>query len=161
MRKEKKNPSTSRSPAHSSPLTFLLREWLERWSDCSVCELRRQPAHSRLPTSDVCSTLTSRGHSLPLQPPLSLLISAAFSAGLSNFLLRACLLGNVSHSERICWLCNTLIYALSLFLRRLLCVKWALYFYPEKPKYRFWCHLCQFIHLAGWISAFGRNVSVH
>ena len=103
------------SPAHCGPSIYVLRQCLERWTGHSVCELRRQAAHSHIQTSDVCSTLTSRGHSLPLQPPLSLLISAAFSADLSNFLLKACLLGNVSHGERIFWLCNTLIYALSFF----------------------------------------------
>ncbi len=106
----------ARSPACCSPSTYMLRQCLERWTGRSVCELSRQPAHSRIQTSDVCSALTSRGHSLPLQPPLTPLISAAFSADLSNFLLKACLLGNVSHGERIFWLCNTLIYALSLSL---------------------------------------------
>lgn len=42
------------------------------------------------------------------------LICAAFNPDLSSFLLKACLLRNVSHGERILLLCNTLIYALLL-----------------------------------------------
>lgn len=127
------------SPAYCSPSSFASRQRLERWTGRSVCELRRQAAHSHIQTSDVCSTLTSRGHSLPLQPPLPLLISAAFSAVLSNFLLKACLLGNVSHSKGILGLCNTLIYARTLslffFFRVGFCVWKRLYIFILKRPY--------------------------
>lgn len=109
-----------------SSVKMVFREII--WLECLWTRLTSSP-HS-IQTCDVSSALTSRGRGLSLQPPLSTLISSAYSALLSNFLLKACLPGNVNHSDSFFFLglCNTLIYTVPLFSHGLLCVKDALYF---------------------------------
>lgn len=121
------------SLARCCPSFQVWRCFSEKSVGWSACELGWHPAHTAF-RRDVSSALTSRGRGLSLQPPLSTLISSAYSALLSNFLLKACLPGNINHSDRFFFLglCNTLIYTLSLFSHGLLCVKDALYFYPKK-----------------------------
>lgn len=124
------------------------------WLECLWTRVTSSP-HS-IQTCDVSSALTSRGRSLSLQPPRSTLISSAYSALLSNFLLKACLPGNVNHSDRFFFflgLCNTLIYTLCLFFHMGPCV-WKM----KRPDPHSWPKIILLsVNSAGCFSLTGRN----
>lgn len=112
----------------------------ERSTGWSVCELRQQPAH-RVFRHLMSAQPSPRGDMVSLFSPLFPFLSPPPSAPTCH----------ISYSKPVCLemstmvtdffiylgLCNTLVYAVSFFSHGLLCVQEALYFHPEKTRYRF------------------------